>query len=319
MRVVEHIKKGNGISVEVEPPLLGEGIQQVFAALDPLVEHGVSYVDITYHSEQIIGFDERDGCSIPVRCRKKPGTVGVAGAIIGRYGGRVQPVPHVICTSFSRYDTEEFLIDLYFLGVRNIMAFRGDPQKGPDGKSLPFVAAVGGYDNAVDLVRQIVGLRSAKYVGAEKGEPVDFCIGGACYPEKHPLASSLAHDIDWLKRKVDAGVDYVVTQMFFNNEAYLRFRDRASSAGVSVPIVPGLFPFTAHRYLKALPRVFGCSIPQELASRAEEYKKKPDDLRRVGIEWCIDQCRDLERHGAPSLHFYLHNNAPVLEVVKAIR
>lgn len=319
MRVIDHIKKGNGVSVEVEPPLLGESIRQVFDTLDPLVAQGISYVDITYHPEQIIGYADRDGQRIPLHRRKKPGTVGIAGAIIGRYGGRVQPVPHVICTGFSADETEGYLIDLSYLGVENVMALRGDPPKGPDDKFLEFAPVLGGHERAVDLVRQIVNLRSSRYVGAQEGAPVNFCVGAACYPEKHTLAPTLAADIDVLKQKVDAGVDYLVTQMFFDNEAYRRFVERAVAAGINVPVVPGLFPLSSFRYLTVLPRFFGCSIPAELASRAEGYRKKPEDMRKLGIEWCVAQCEDLRKVGAPSLHFYLHNNAPVEEVVKAIR
>lgn len=319
MKVIDRIKQGNVISVEVEPPVLGESIQKVYDILDPLVDLGIAYVDITYHPEEVAGFVQQGDKQFPLHKRKKPGTVGVAGALVGRYQKRgVEPVPHVICTGFNKHETEEYLIELSYLGVQNVLALRGDPARGPDGKSVPFAAVPGGHERASALVHQIADLRGSKYVGAESGSPVDFCIGAACYPEKHALAPSLKADIEALKEKVGHGVDYLVTQMFFDVDKYFKFVELANGAGVTVPIVPGLFPFTSKKYLTSLPSFFGCSIPGQLASRAESYSR-PDDLRKLGIEWCVAQCEALRKCGAPSLHFYLHRNAPVVQVIKAIQ
>src|SRR3989344_65833 len=320
MKVIDRIKQGNVISVEIEPPVLGESIQRVYDVLDPLVELGIAYVDITYHPEEVVGFVERGDQRFPLHRRKKPGTVGVAGALVGRYQKQgIEPVPHVICTGFNRHETEEYLIELSYLGVQNVLALRGDPARGPDGKFVPFAAVPGGHERAGSLVRQIADLRSSTYVGAETGMPVDFCIGAACYPEKHSLAQSLQADINALKEKVEQGVDYLVTQMFFDVDMYSRFVEKTAAVGIAVPIVPALFPFTSYKYVTSLPSFFGCSIPAELASRAEQYKKKSEEMRKLGIEWCVQQCEALRKCGAPSLHFYLHRNAPVAEVIKLIR
>ncbi|MBI4739495.1 methylenetetrahydrofolate reductase [Candidatus Woesearchaeota archaeon] len=320
MKAIDALKQSNGrlISVEIEPPMVGRSIKEVFDVLDPLVGCGIAYVDITYHPEQIIGDVKVNGDSFPVSMRKKPGTVGVAGAILGRYGSRgVVPVPHVICTGFTKYSTEEYLIELGFLGVENVMALRGDPPRGMESEQS-FCPAPGGHAHANELVMQIADLKRGIYVGAESGESIDFCVGAGCYPEGHSESRSLAEEMDWLNVKVDAGADYLTTQMFFDNQAYYHFLNRCARARINVPIVPGLKPLTSTNQLRVVPEIFGCSIPDELARRVQKYRNKPDDVRRVGIEWCVEQCLDLRKNNAPSLHFYAARNAPIIEIIRAL-
>ncbi|MBI5398902.1 methylenetetrahydrofolate reductase [Candidatus Woesearchaeota archaeon] len=320
MKAIDALKQSNGglISVEIEPPMVGRSIKEVFDVLDPLVDCGVAYVDITYHPEQIIGHVKVNGDSFPVSMRKKPGTVGVAGAILGRYGSRgVVPVPHVICTGFTKYSTEEYLIELGFLGVENVMALRGDPAGGIESRQQ-FCPAPGGHAHANELVMQIADLKRGVYVGAKSGESIDFCVGAGCYPEGHAESRSPDEELRWLKMKVYAGVDYLTTQMFFDNEKYYRFVESAARAGITVPIVPGIKPLTSISHLRMLPGIFGCSIPRTLAQLVERHQKNPDDVKKTGIEWCIDQCRDLREHGVPSLHFYAARNAPIIEIIRAL-
>ncbi len=318
MKVADRIKQNQGklVSVEIEPPNLGRSVRDVFEVLDPLVDLGIQYVDITYHPEQVIGYLEENGEKFPVSQRRKPGTAGVAGAILGRYGGSVQTVPHVICTGFTKQSTEEYLVELAYLGIKNVMALRGDSQKGPDGEKLEFRRTPGGHEHSNQLIKQIVDLRRGVYVGASEGEPLDFCIGAACYPEGYSRYQPQEEDLMWTREKVVAGADYLVTQIFFDTDVYKRFVERARQVGIEVPIVPGLKPISTYRHLQILPEIFGCSIPRLLAEQVERYKENKDDLRKVGVDWCVRQCEDLKGFGAPSLHFYAARGSPIVEVVR---
>ncbi|GIX45881.1 MAG: methylenetetrahydrofolate reductase [Candidatus Tectimicrobiota bacterium] len=307
------------ISVEIEPPALGQSLADVFALLDPLVDMGIAYVDITYHAEQIVGYVEHHGMRFPVAQRKKPGTAGVAGAIRERYKFQgVEPVPHVICTGFTPYSTEEYLVELAFLGIRNVLALRGDAPKDPRGRPLPFTPAPGGYSHADALIRQIAALKQGRYVGAREGQPLDFCIGAACYPEGHHPGATLEEEVHWAKVKVEAGAEYLVTQMFFDNDVYWRFLERAHQAGLHVPIVPGLKPLTTYRHLEVLPALFGCTLPPELVRQVERFRHSPEDIRKVGIQWCVQQCQALRQGGAPSLHLYAARRAPIRDILKQL-
>ncbi len=322
MKVIDALRQGerNILSVEIEPPVIGASVQQVYDLLDPLVALGISYVDITYHPEQIVRHVTQHGQILPIVQRKKPGTVGVAGAITGRYKIKgVEAVPHVICTGFTADETEEYLIDLAFLGVENVLALRGDPPKGLDGKYLPFVQTPGGHAHATSLVQQITALRNAKYIGAQSGAPLDFGVGAACYPEGHVKSRSLKSEMYWLKAKVDVGTEYLVTQMFFDATIYARFVDCVQRHHVDVPIVPGIFPISAYRYVETLPLYFHCSIPSDLATALEQYKGSKEDMKNVGIEWSVAQCMELRKYGAPSLHFFATRNAPINDVLLALQ
>jgi methylenetetrahydrofolate reductase (NADPH) len=308
MDVISRINGGNGytVSVEIEPPLMGTGIESVFKILDPLVELGISYVDITYHPEQIIRYD---GDGTPVFQRKRPGTLDVSVAIKEKYEKKcVEPVPHIICSGFTRESTEEILTELSYMGIRNMMALRGDPRKGPDGRFLPFAAESGGHSHANELIEQIASFKG------------DNCIGATFYPEGHKESESAEKDIYWSKVKVDAGASFLVTQMFFDNAAYWRSVELAKKKyGIKVPIIPGVMPISLLNQLELLPNFFGCSIPKDLRDRIERHRDDREAIRRIGIDWCVEQCLSLRENGAPSLHLFASRNAPAEEVIRAIR
>lgn len=322
MKVIDSLKsgKGNIFSVEVEPPAFGKSIKEVFDFLDPLVEAGVSYIDITYHPEDIKRYEQVDGQTIPISRKKKPGTTGMAGAILQRYSSKgVDVVPHVICSGFTKGETGNYLVDLAFLGVRNLLALRGDGPVGPDGKRMPFKKKPDGHEHASDLIKQIADMGKGIYVDADEGAPIDFTIGAACYPEKHTKENSFEDELSWLEVKVGQGVDYLVTQMFFDNDAYKRFFEKARESGVEIPIVPGIKPISRYKQLGSLPETFGCAIPKKLADAVEKYKDSKDDIKKIGIDWCVGQCLELRAYGAPSLHFYAARGSPVLEVIKSLK
>ncbi|MBU4283713.1 MAG: methylenetetrahydrofolate reductase, partial [Nanoarchaeota archaeon] len=310
MRVTDIIKekKGKAISVEIEPPSVDEGIERVYDILDPLVnvKIGIDYINITNHTERI---QENEDGSLSFQI-ERPGTIGVAGAIKEKYReeGTV-PVPHVICTGFTKHDIERTLIDLNYLGIKNIMALRGDPRK-LNGKFAEFKPEKEGYSYARDLIKQIADLKEGKYLEGVEGEPIDFCIGAACYPEGYYKLQAPDENIDWTKAKVKAGAGYLTTQLFFDNRVYSDFLDNARKAGIDVPIIPGIFPISMYGHLEKLPEVFGCAIPNKLAEEIEKYKDSEDDIRKAGIEWCVEQCLGLRENGAQSLHLFTNRSAP---------
>jgi|FLOH01.1.fsa_nt_gi methylenetetrahydrofolate reductase (NADPH) len=321
MRVIDHISSPElTLSVEIEPPLLRKGITGVYEVLDPLVNLGIKYVDITYHSERIIEYAQRNGFGqVPITTRKKPGTLGVAGAIIGRYAGKIDPVPHVICTSFTKYDTENLLAELDFLGVNNILALRGDPPRDRTGQFMTFESMPHGNANATELIEQVDDLRRAVYVAAKPGRSIDFCIGAACYPEKYAESTSLDHDIDVMKAKVDAGAEYFVTQMFFNNEKYFDFIELVNKNGLNIPIVPGITPVSSYGQLEVIPRVFNTEIPAVLKKQMEPYCKDAAAVEEIGLNWAISQTQELIRAGTKSLHFYASRGAKIKELLEGIK
>ena len=318
MRRLDTLKiKKKSFSIEIEPPNLGRSIKDVFEMLDPLVALGVEYVDITYHPEQIVGHEQLNGEKVPIYQRKKPGTAGVAGAILGKYNNRIQPVPHVICTGFTKYETEEYVIELSYLGVENMLALRGDSAKGPNDESLPFIPVKGGHSHASELIQQIINLRKGAYVGAKEGGAIDFCIGAGCYPEMHPESFSLEQDILFLKKKVEAGAEYLTTQLFFDNEKFYAFIDEARKHGIDVPILPGLKPITQASHLASLPQIFSCTFPQGLQERISKAEDK-EEAKKIGIDHCIQQSQDLLNNGFTHLHFYAARKAPIEEIIKAL-
>ncbi|RME31663.1 methylenetetrahydrofolate reductase [NAD(P)H] [Candidatus Woesearchaeota archaeon] len=309
MSVIERLKNGPLLSVEIEPPRVGASLNDLFVLLDDLVEKGIHQVNITYHAEQ----PHTDG----IARRKKPGTTGIAGAIIGRYGATLTTVPHVICTGFSAAETQEYLIDLAYLGVTDVLALRGDPYRDAQGRFCAFTPKENGHRYARDLVRQLSDLRQGKYLGGEVGVPLDFCVGAACYPEGHRESPSRTQELRWLKEKVDAGVDYLVTQAFYNNELYYRFVDEARAAGINVPIIPGLFPLTKRHQLSLLQKVFGVQVPRQLAEQIES--SSVEDRVLVGSEWTVQQALQLRENGAPGIHLYTHNGAPVSNIITVLQ
>lgn len=302
MKVTDYIENANGqtlISFEVLPPLKGGSMKAIFDTLDPLMEFKPPFIDVTYHREDFVYKKMPSGYFEKVAIRKRPGTVGICAAIMHRYG--VDAVPHLICGGFSKEETENALIDLNFLNINNVLALRGDARSF-DGK---FVPEPDGHAYALDLVKQVADMNEGKYLDNDiaQGEKTDFCIGIAGYPEKHFEAPNLAVDLEFTKKKVEAGADYIVTQMFFDNQYYFDFVDECRKAGINVPIVPGLKPLTKKYQLSSIPRHFFIDLPEALAK--EMLKAKDAEARRqVGIEWCTMQSKELKKRGAPCLHYY---------------
>lgn len=301
MKITEHLKssKDTLFSIEILPPLKGKSIQSIFDGIDPLMEFKPAFVDVTYHREEYI-YKKRDGGYLEkVSIRKRPGTVGICAAIMNRYN--VEAVPHIICGGFTREETENALIDLQFLGIDNVLVLRGDSIK----TESQFIPEPGGHNYAIDLVKQIKDMNSGFYLDEEMKDasPTNFCMGIAGYPEKHFEAPNLYSDMKWLKAKVDAGADYIVTQMFFDNKKYFEFVDLCRKNDIHVPIIPGLKILSSRSQLIALPKIFHIDLPQELFVELEKCK---DDkaVKEVGIKWCIEQSKELKKANVPCLHYY---------------
>jgi len=317
MKVTEYFEKANGntlISFEILPPLKGGSMQDIFDSLDPLMEFKPPFIDVTYHREEYLYKRRDSGYYEKVAIRKRPGTVGICAALMHRYG--VDAVPHLICGGFTEEDTENALIDLNFLNIKNVLALRGDARA----FEKKFVPEDGGHKFALDLVKQIGRMNEGKYIdkNIENGTKTDFCIGIAGYPEKHFEAPNMEIDLDYTKQKVEAGADYIVTQMFFNNQAYFDYVDKCRAAGINVPIVPGLKPMTKRYQLASIPRHFYIDLPDDLA---REMSKANDAEARqeVGIEWCIQQSKELKEAGAPCLHYYTMGDAETIRrIVEAV-
>ncbi|MCC8036081.1 MAG: methylenetetrahydrofolate reductase [Rikenellaceae bacterium] len=286
-------------AVELLPPLKGDGVQSIFEAIDPLMEFSPAYINVTCHREDVKYVEREDGLLEKRVVRRRPGTVGISAAIMRRYN--VEVVPHIICGGLSKYDIEDALIDLDFLGINNVLALRGDCLKG----ERTFTPHPDGHTNASQLVGQIAAMNTGNFIDCEVAEcrHSRFCIGVAGYPEKHMEAPNLDHDIRYLKEKVDAGADYIVTQMSFDNEKILSFIDRCRRAGIRVPIIPGIKPFSTKSQLTVLPQVFHVDLPQKLVDRVEKCSDN-GQVRQVGIEWAVEQGRGLIEAGIPVLHFY---------------
>ena len=313
MKVTQYFEKAKGntlISFEVLPPLKGGGMQAIFNTLDPLMEFKPPFIDVTYHREEFLYKKRESGYYEKTAIRKRPGTVGICASIVHRYG--VDAVPHLICGGFTREDTENALIDLNFLNINNVLAIRGDARKF-DGK---FVPEPDGHKFALDLVKQIVDMNQGKYLDAniENGEKTDFCIGIAGYPEKHFEAPNLNVDLAHMKAKVEAGADYIVTQMFFDNQKYFDFVELCRKADINLPIVPGLKPLTRSYQLNSLPRLFHVNIPEDL-TKAIVQAKDEEEVKQLGIEWCIQQSKELKAAGAPCLHYYTMGDSKTIRSI----
>lgn len=276
----------------------------IFDTLDPLMEFKPPFIDVTYHREEFVYKKRDSGYFEKIAIRKRPGTVGICASIMHRYG--VDAVPHLICGGFSKEETENALIDLNFLKINNVLALRGDARQF-DGKFIP---EDDGHAFALDLVKQIHEMNKGVYLDSniENGAKSEFCIGIAGYPEKHFEAPNLDSDLYYTKQKVDAGADYIVTQMFFDNQHYFDYVKRCRAAGIHVPIVPGLKPLTKKYQLNSIPRLFHLDIPADLA-KAMEAAQPGDATKEVGIEWCIQQSKELKASGAPCLHYYTMGDA----------
>ncbi len=301
MKVTDHIKNAKGktlFSFEIIPPRKGKNIQELYNNIDPLMEFNPPFVDVTTSREEFI-YIEKQGLLDRKITRMRPGTVGICAAIKHKYD--VDTVPHVLCGGFTKEETEYLLVDCHYLGINNVMALRGDAMK----EQKYFEASKGGHQYAIDLVGQIKDLNCGKYLHdvLEVDDKADFCIGVAGYPEKHIEAPSLQFDLKRLKEKVEAGADYVVTQMFFENKKYFEFVDLAKQIGIDVPIIPGIKPIAVKRHLQLLPQVFNIDLPEDLIHAVEKCKDNKE-VRQVGVEWAAKQSKELQKAGVPVLHFY---------------
>jgi len=301
MKVTDHIKKSKGdtlFSFEIIPPKKGNNIQDLYNNIDPLMEFNPPFIDVTTSREEYV-YIEKEGLLDRKITRMRPGTVGICAAIKHKYD--VDTVPHVLCGGFTKEETEYLLVDCHYLGIENVMALRGDAMS----HQKYFEAANGGHSYATQLVGQIQSLNKGKYLHdvIETNHRADFCIGVAGYPEKHIEAPSLQTDLKRLKEKVDAGADYVVTQMFFDNKKYFEFVEAAKKAGITVPIIPGIKPIAVKRHLQLLPQVFKIDLPEPLIAEVEKCKDNKA-ARQVGVEWCIQQSKELRAAGVPVLHYY---------------
>lgn len=301
MKVIDHINKAKEtiFSFEILPPLKGQNIKEIYDTIDPLMEFKPPFVNVTYHREEVVYKRLDSGLLEQKVIKKRPGTVGICAAIQHKY--HIDAVPHILCGGFSKEDTENALIDLNFLGIENVLALRGDSIKG----ETYFVPEKNGHHFACDLVGQIKSMNEGKYLDEElqNNNPTNFCVGVAGYPEKHFEAPSINHDIERMKAKIEAGAEYIVTQLFFDNRKYFDYVDKCRQAGIDVPIIPGIKPIATKRHLSVLPHFFNVDLPDNLIKAIVECKDNKD-ARQVGIEWAIEQCKELKAAGVPALHFY---------------
>ena len=314
MKVIDHINQAKDtlISFEVLPPLKGKGIEALYRHLDPLMEFKPSYINVTYHRSEHLFKKNADGSFQKVIIRKRPGTESICAAIMNRY--TVDTVPHLICGGFSVNDAEDALINLRYLGIDNVLVLRGDAAK----NESAFEPEPGGHRFASDLLKQVTNLNAGIYLEEDlKGtQKTEFCIGVAGYPEKHFEAPNMQTDLAYLKAKVDAGADYIVTQMFFDNEKYYSFVKACRDIGITVPIIPGIKPVYSKKQLTILPKTFHIDLPADLSNEILKCKSD-EEVEKVGEEWLLHQSRDLKKNGVPVLHYYtLGKPNIVVNVVK---
>lgn len=316
MKITQHIAEAKTtlFSFELLPPLKGENIQRIHQTVERLMEFDPAFVDVTYHREEYVYHEVQSGLLQKRTVRKRPGTVGICAAISHKYN--LDTVPHIICGGFTKEETENALIDLDFVGVDNVLVLRGDPIRS-EGR---FKAEADGHSYAIDLLNQVADMNRGKYLDPDlkNSNATQFCIGVAGYPEKHFEAPNLASDLRWLKRKVEDGAEYVITQMFFDNAAYFEFVAKCREQGIDIPILPGLKPLTTKGQLNSLPQNFHVNLPDELVDLIERAKTK-EAVKEIGVEWCIRQAKELKDAGVPGLHFYTMGKAePTAQIAKAV-
>ena len=312
MKITEHIEKAKGktlFSFEIIPPKKGKNIQELYNNIDPLMEFNPPFIDVTTSREEYVYID-REGLFDRKITRMRPGTLGICAAIKHKYD--VDTVPHVLCGGFTREETEYLLIDCHYLEINNVMALRGDAMS----HQKYFEATKGGHLYAKDLVKQMQNLNRGQYLHdvLEVDDKADFCIGVAGYPEKHMESPSLQTDLKRLKEKVDAGADYVVTQMFFDNDKYFKFVEEAKKLGITVPIIPGIKPLAIEKHLQLLPQVFKIDLPEDLIKQVDSCSSNKD-VRQVGVEWAIKQSKELRKAGVPVLHYYSMGNSSNIKAI----
>jgi methylenetetrahydrofolate reductase (NADPH) len=311
MKVTEHLKQAKEtlFSFEILPPLKGKSIQSIYDGIDPLMEFKPRFVNVTYHREEFIYKERENGLLEKIAIRKRPGTVGICAAIMNKY--HVDAVPHLICGGFNKEETENALIDLQFLGIDNVLALRGDPVKTENA----FKPHQDGHSYAVELIQQIAEMNKGNYMMDDiKLEPTSFCIGTAGYPEKHFEAMNLSTDLLYLKAKVEAGAEYIVTQLFFDNQKYFDFVEACRATGINVPIIPGLKPIKSLNHITFLPKFFKIDYPEALSKELLKCKTNAD-VEQLGIEWGIQQSKELKAANVPCIHYYTMSNS---KEVKAI-
>ena len=284
-------------SIEIIPPMKGQHLGELMSHIEPLMEFKPPFIEVTYHREEYVD-KVVGGVSKRIPIRKRPGTLGICASIIQRF--QIEAVPHVICGGFTKEETEDFLIDLHYLGIENALLLRGDQEKG----EAHFVPKPGGHAYANELVEQVAAMNKGILLHEEtESLPTNFCIGVAGYPEKHIDAVSFEDDLRYLKQKVDAGADYIVTQMFFENAKYFDFVQKCSEMGINVPIIPGLKPLATERQLDILPEIFHLEIPSDFVAEARKCSNNAA-VKQLGIEWAVQQGKELIQAGVPALHFY---------------
>ena len=311
MKVINHLKEAKDtlFSFEILPPLKGANIQSIYDGIDPLMEFKPKFINVTYHREEFIYKEREKGLLEKIAIRKRPGTVGICAAIMNKY--HVDAVPHLICGGFSKEETENALIDLQFLGIDNVLALRGDSIK----TESTFKPHPEGHRYAVELIEQIGEMNSGKYLVDDiQLAPTDFCIGAAGYPEKHFEAMNLSTDLHYLKQKVDAGAEYIVTQMFFDNKKYFDFVEACRAIGITVPIIPGIKPIKTLNHIAFLPKVFSIDFPEALSKELLKCKTN-DEVNKVGIEWGIHQSKELKAANVPCIHYYTMSTSDAVKTI----
>jgi methylenetetrahydrofolate reductase (NADPH) len=317
MKVTQHIENANGktlFSFEILPPLKGQNIQYIYDGIDPLMEFNPPFIDVTYHREEYEFKELPSGLLQKKIVKKRPGTVGICAGIQNKYS--VDAIPHILCGGFTKEDTENLLIDLDFLGIDNVVALRGDALK----NETYFKPEREGNEYASELVAQISNLNNGIYLDEDlkNSAKTNFCIGVAGYPEKHMEAPSLDSDIHFMKEKIRNGAEYIITQMFYDNKKFFDYVAKARAAGITVPIIPGLKPIATKKQLNLIPHRFSVEMPDDLIMAVVKAKDN-DHVKQIGIEWCIEQSKELVASGIPVLHYYSMGKAEnIKEIAKTI-
>lgn len=316
MKITEHISQAKDtlVSFEVLPPLKGKTISSLYDHLDPLMEFKPSWINVTYHRSESMFKKKSDGTFEKIEVRKRPGTVGICAAIMNHY--KIDAVPHLICGGFTKRETEDALIDLNFLGIDNILALRGDAAK----NESSFEPEKNGNHYAIDLLKQANSMNNGIYIDEDirDGGKTSFCVGVAGYPEKHFEAPNLEIDLGHLKNKVDANAEFIMTQMFFDNQKFFDFAKTCKEMGITAPIIPGLKPITTKKQLTVLPRIFHVDIPTDLSNAVMKCKTDAE-VEIVGTEWLLQQSKELKEFGVPVLHYYTLGKPKVIRnVVKEL-
>jgi methylenetetrahydrofolate reductase (NADPH) len=312
MKIIDHIKQAEKtlFSFEILPPLKGDSIDSIYKGIDPLMEFKPSFIDVTYHREDYVEKKRPDGSFTKVSTKKRPGTVAICAAVMHKY--KIDTVPHIICGGFTKEDTENALIDLNFLGIDNVLALRGDNAKNEN----VFSPETAGNSNSLDLIHQIKNMNNGIYIDEEltNANVTNFCIGAAGYPEKHHDAPNMKTDLKFLKRKIETGAEFIVTQMFFDNQKYFDFVKKCRENDIHVPIIPGIKPLTTKNQLQLLPKLFHIDLPDALTDEVEQAKNN-EDVKKIGIEWCIQQCKELIDAKVPVLHFYTMGKSDATKLI----